>query len=160
MTKQFDNIGHKFTINNSYTQLLYSPHEFMKCYCIVVAPFAGQTIFVIDVTDNYNDIVSIYDSTAFCGPWPLFQLLNLYTVSRTPWLGNQPVARPLPTRRINVHRHPCLELDSNPRFRVRAGEDSSCLRPERAVTVIGTTSHQSCKIPQTILKQINANRTI
>jgi hypothetical protein len=32
-----------------------------------------------------------------CGPWPLFQLLNLYTVGRTPWMGDQPVARPLPT---------------------------------------------------------------
>jgi hypothetical protein len=35
-----------------------------------------------------------------CGPWPLFQFLNLYTVSRTPWTGDQPVARPLPTHRI------------------------------------------------------------
>jgi hypothetical protein len=33
------------------------------------------------------------------GPWPLFQFLNLYTVGRTPWTGDQPVARPLPTRR-------------------------------------------------------------
>jgi hypothetical protein len=35
-----------------------------------------------------------------CGPWSLFQFLNLYTVGRTPWTGNQPVARPLPTHRI------------------------------------------------------------
>jgi hypothetical protein len=33
------------------------------------------------------------------GPWPLFQFLNLYTVGRTPWKGDHPVARPLPTRR-------------------------------------------------------------
>jgi hypothetical protein len=32
-----------------------------------------------------------------CGPWPRFQLLNLYTVGRTPWTGDQPVTRPLPT---------------------------------------------------------------
>jgi hypothetical protein len=32
-----------------------------------------------------------------CGPWPLFQFLNPYTVGRTPWTGDQPVARPLPT---------------------------------------------------------------
>jgi hypothetical protein len=31
------------------------------------------------------------------GPWPLFQFLDLYTVGRTPWNGDQPVARPLPT---------------------------------------------------------------
>jgi hypothetical protein len=29
----------------------------------------------------------------------LFQFLNLYTVGRTPWMGDQPVARPLPLPR-------------------------------------------------------------
>jgi hypothetical protein len=33
------------------------------------------------------------------GPWPLFQFLNLHTVVRTPWTGEQPVARPLPSHR-------------------------------------------------------------
>jgi hypothetical protein len=28
-----------------------------------------------------------------------FQFLNVYTVSRTPWKGDQPDARPLPTNR-------------------------------------------------------------
>jgi hypothetical protein len=46
-----------------------------------------------------------------CGPWPLFQFFNLYTVGRTPWTGDQPVARPLRTHRINAHRQPCLERD-------------------------------------------------
>jgi hypothetical protein len=30
-------------------------------------------------------------------------------------MGDQRVARPLHTHRINAHRHPCLEWDSNPR---------------------------------------------
>jgi hypothetical protein len=30
------------------------------------------------------------------GPWPLFQFL-VYTIGRTPWTGDQPVSRPLPT---------------------------------------------------------------
>jgi hypothetical protein len=30
---------------------------------------------------------------------PLFQFLNLYAVDRTPWTGDQPVERPLPTHR-------------------------------------------------------------
>jgi hypothetical protein len=34
-----------------------------------------------------------------CELWPLFQFLNLYTVGRTSWTGDQPVARPLPTHR-------------------------------------------------------------
>jgi hypothetical protein len=32
----------------------------------------------------------------FVGPWPLFGILILYPVHRTPWTGDQPVARPLP----------------------------------------------------------------
>jgi hypothetical protein len=34
-----------------------------------------------------------------CGPWPLFQFLNLYTFGGTPSTGDQPVARPLRTHR-------------------------------------------------------------
>jgi hypothetical protein len=41
--------------------------------------------------------------------------LVLYTVSRTPWTGDQPVSRPVPTR-----NHDPID---------RASEDSSCLRP-------------------------------
>jgi hypothetical protein len=33
------------------------------------------------------------------GPWLFFSFLILYTVGRTPWTGDQPVASPLPTRR-------------------------------------------------------------
>jgi hypothetical protein len=32
-----------------------------------------------------------------CGPCPLFSFLILYTVGRTPWMGDQPVARLQPT---------------------------------------------------------------
>jgi hypothetical protein len=56
-----------------------------------------------------------------CGRWPLFQFLNLYIVGRSPWTGDQPVARPLPTHtakkkthRIYANRHPYIEWDSNP----------------------------------------------
>jgi hypothetical protein len=35
----------------------------------------------------------------FVGPWPFFfRLLDPYTVGRTPWTGDQPVARPLSTQ--------------------------------------------------------------
>jgi hypothetical protein len=46
--------------------------------------------------------LSVHPSThlePFIGLWPLFSFLILYTVSRTPWTGDQPVARPLPTHR-------------------------------------------------------------
>jgi hypothetical protein len=57
----------------------------------------------------------------FVGPWPIFQFRNVYTVGRTPWTGDQPVTRPLPTHTTTqtqfkrTHRHTCLEWDLNPR---------------------------------------------
>jgi hypothetical protein len=40
-----------------------------------------------------------------CGPWPVFHFLNPYTVGRTPWTGDQPVARALPTHRTTQTRN-------------------------------------------------------
>jgi hypothetical protein len=73
--------------------------------------------------------LSIYGSKSFVGPWPLFfSFLILYTFGRTPLTGDQPVARPLPTHRINAHRHPCLEWIRTHDPSVRGSENSSCLR--------------------------------
>jgi hypothetical protein len=33
----------------------------------------------------------------FVGRWPLFSFLIFYTVGKTPWTGDQPFVRPLPT---------------------------------------------------------------
>jgi hypothetical protein len=44
-----------------------------------------------------RDIIIIVALQPFVGPWPLFSFLILYTVGRTPWTGDQPVASPLPT---------------------------------------------------------------
>jgi hypothetical protein len=69
-----------------------------------------------------------------CGPWSLFQFLDLYTVGRTPWMGDQPIARPLPTHRINAQRHPCLESDSKPRSQHSRAKTVHAL--DRTATVI------------------------
>jgi hypothetical protein len=57
------------------------------------------------------------------GPWHFLQFRYLlHTVGRTPWAGDQPVGRPLPTHRTTetqnkrTHKHSCLEWDSNPQF--------------------------------------------
>jgi hypothetical protein len=78
--------------------------------------------------------IRLYSS--FVGPWHFFSLLILYTVGRTPCMGDQPVLRPLLTHtgqhkhRINAHKHPCLQMGFEPTtLRVRGGEDGSCLRP-------------------------------
>jgi hypothetical protein len=58
-------------------------------------------------------LLFVYGSTALLiGLGRFFSFLILYTVGMTPWTGDQPVARPLPTHRIDAHRHPCLEWHS------------------------------------------------
>jgi hypothetical protein len=54
------------------------------------------------------------------GSRPLFSFLILYTFGRTPWTGDQPIARPLLTHRTTQtknkriqYKYPCLEWDSN-----------------------------------------------
>jgi hypothetical protein len=42
-------------------------------------------------------------------PWPLFQFLNLYIVCKTPWTGDQSVARPLTTHRTTQTRNKCTQ---------------------------------------------------
>jgi hypothetical protein len=73
-----------------------------------------------------------------CGPWPLFQFLNPYTVDRT-CSGNQLVARPLPTHRTTQTQNKRTDIHASSWIRtndpsVRVGEDCSCL--DRAATVM------------------------
>jgi hypothetical protein len=44
-----------------------------------------------------------------CGPCPLFQFFNIYIVGRTPWRGDQSVARPLPGRRTTQTQNICTQ---------------------------------------------------
>jgi hypothetical protein len=59
-----------------------------------------------------------------------FSLLILYIVGRTPWTRYQPIARPIPTHRMNAHtdNHASSEIQTHDPS-VRANEDSSCLTP-------------------------------
>jgi hypothetical protein len=69
----------------------------------------------------YGSAVPLLDLARF------FSFLILYTVGRTPWTGNQPVARPLSTRRSTQTQDKltqtphCLEWDSNPRLQCSSG---------------------------------------
>lgn len=59
-----------------------------------------------------------------------FSFLILYRVGRTLWMEDQPIARLLPTHRINKHRHPCLKWDLNPWPQSSSGwQWYTCLRP-------------------------------
>jgi hypothetical protein len=80
-----------------------------------------------------------------CRPWPLFEFLNLYPVGRTPWTGDQPVARPLPKLKTTQTQNkrtqtsiPCLGFEPTiPGFaRAKTVHGLGC-----AATVIGQCQH-------------------
>jgi hypothetical protein len=66
--------------------------------------FVGSEIPRVQCT-SHNAVITFYKLNTNlwlcspCGPWPLFQFLNLYTVGRIPWTEDQPVGRSLPTYR-------------------------------------------------------------
>jgi hypothetical protein len=105
--------------------------------------------------------LSIYLSLRFCspyGPWPPSYFLNLYTVGRTPWTGDQPVARPLPTRRTTQTQNKRTQTSMpwvgfEPTIpSVGAGEDGSCFRPPLWSAVVGLTLEiKSMVVQQTIV---------
>jgi hypothetical protein len=49
-----------------------------------------------------------------CEPWPLCLFLNPYTVGRTPWTGDQAVAKPLPTHRTTQTQAAMLRVGFEP----------------------------------------------
>jgi hypothetical protein len=63
----------------------------------------------------------------FVGPRsPFYSFLIIYTVGRIPWTGISPsqdlyLHTGQHKHRLNVHRHPCLEWDSNPRLHRSSG---------------------------------------
>jgi hypothetical protein len=59
-----------------------------------------------------------------------FQFPNLYTVGRSPWTSDQPVARPLPTHRTTQTQNKRTQTSMH-----RMGSESSILAFERANTV-------------------------
>jgi hypothetical protein len=84
---------------------------------------------------------------SFVGPWPLFQFLNPYTVGRTPWTGDQPVARPLPTHRTTQTQNKRTQT-SMPRVRfeptIPVFERAKTVHPlDRAATVIGSNNNNN-----------------
>jgi hypothetical protein len=67
-----------------------------------------------------------------CGPWSLFQSLNPYTVSRTPWTGDQPVTRPPFTHRTTQTQNKGAQTKIP-----RVGFEPTTPAFERATAVIG-----------------------
>jgi hypothetical protein len=93
-----------------------------------------RSIYVSVYLSIYLSIYpSIYSSTSLVNLARFFfQFLNLYTVGRTLWTGDQPVSRPLPT-----HRTTQIENKRTQTFMPRVGFESMIPVSERAKTVHG-----------------------
>jgi hypothetical protein len=81
--------------------------------------------------------------------WATFQFLNPYTVGRTPWTGDYPVARPLPTHRTtqtqNKRTHAMPRVGFEPT--IPAFEQAKTIHAlDRAATAIGITVDYSKQI--------------
>jgi hypothetical protein len=81
---------------------------------------------------HYNGVsLSIYASTVFSlDLGRFFSFLIVYTVGRTPWKGDQPVARPLPTHRITQTQNKRTQTSMR-----RVGFEPTIPAFERAKTV-------------------------
>jgi hypothetical protein len=80
----------------------------------------------------------LFFSTGFYSPYQTLAffsgLLDPQTFGRTPWLGDQSKARPLPTHRTAQHTNTQTHIHAPSRIRtcdlnVQAVVDSTCLRP-------------------------------
>jgi hypothetical protein len=79
------------------------------------------------------------------------KLWILQTLGKTPWTGDQPVARPLPTH-DNIKREKNADIQASSGVRahdpsVRAGEDISCCRPlgsASSIFIKETSVHWYC----------------
>jgi hypothetical protein len=81
-------------------------------FSLTVLPFDAIHVYSDNRHRPYVSTVWLYSPLLDLGR--LFSFFILFTVLRTPWTGDQPVARLLPTHRIsqahtNAHRRPCLE---------------------------------------------------
>jgi hypothetical protein len=129
-----------FSLRRNYTKLRrrhYPPSnraaifQYFLNLLFLFTPYIFYTpVLIIRLSFIITIEVFIYGSIALVDLGCFFQFLNPYTVGRTPWTGDQPVARPLPAHRTTqTHR----DTHASSRIRthdpsIRAGEDGSCLR--------------------------------
>jgi hypothetical protein len=87
---------------------------------VVVVVVVFQALGLLDCSGFRNYFSETYES--------------IWTVGRTPWTGDRPDAKPLPTHRAAQHRKTRTHIHASSGVRthdpsVRAAEDSTCLRP-------------------------------
>jgi hypothetical protein len=126
----------QWMVVEQYWQWMGSCNGNVRCLRLVAAWFRSQPGQWTDHPSVHRSIyLSIYlwFYNPFVGPWLLFQFLNPID-SRTPWTGDQPITRLLPTHRTtHTQRSTHTDIHTLSGIRthnpsIRASEDTSCLR--------------------------------
>jgi hypothetical protein len=111
-------VGVKKTVANESTR-----YRFMfRMKKISLPNYVYIYIYIFPVEPDFGHRASVKNFVSL-------QFLNPKIIDRTPWTGDQPVARPLP---IQTHKNTNIHAFSgirNHNLSVGKGEDSSCLRP-------------------------------
>jgi hypothetical protein len=84
--------------------LFFGLHIYFKTEAVYscetsVDVYRTRWCYISEYTTLHLLVKSVYGCTALVDLGRCFSLLIIYTVGRTPWTGEQPVARPLPTHR-------------------------------------------------------------
>jgi hypothetical protein len=87
------------TAKNTYADYNWSSSSLV---CLIFSGFRKEYFIYVNYFNmyfpyNYHKTVSFYMVLQSFGPWWPFCVLILYAVGRTPWTGDQTVARPLST---------------------------------------------------------------
>jgi hypothetical protein len=117
-----------------FFRIIYCLEDWFFGLCLVYVVM----YFAISTSASYCVFILFFEWLySPCGPWPLFQSPNLFTIGRTRGANDQLITRPLPKHRTahtqNKHIYtPNIRDLSGIRTHghsVRASEDSSCFRP-------------------------------
>jgi hypothetical protein len=128
------------TQNSVTWQLSCIPENFSLCCALFASSYHGKKkSWLPEVTLSLLMALQPFE------PGRFFSFLILYAVGRTPWTGNQPVARQLPTHRTTQTRNkriqtsmPWVEFEPT----IPASERAKTVHAtDRAVTVFGTRGY-------------------
>jgi hypothetical protein len=90
---------------------ILTDHKKMKYYLnlrLFSATPASSVCLPIHLSIYLSIYIWLY--SPLLDPGSFFSFLILYTAGRTSWTGDQPVARPLPTRRIIQTQNKCRQI--------------------------------------------------
>jgi hypothetical protein len=93
------------------TSTIYPPLLSLINITYLTTAYLMQNLFNVPSIRNFRPILDVFQSLfsylrlySPCKSWLLFKFLNLYTVGRTPWMGDQPIARPILIHRTHNKR--------------------------------------------------------